>query len=126
MTADAKKSSPRWYWGGFLIIAGLLIGFGVGLLTGYPGSGFLIGTGLGFLGATFINPVERVDRVAIVQVSTPRSRYMVALTGIVLVVFGLGIVLALWPYIIAVLIILAGFFVLFHGFAKPYYISLKK
>ncbi|MGB8220451.1 MAG: hypothetical protein WCE46_08735 [Methanoregula sp.] len=126
MTADAKKSSPRRYWGYFLIIAGLLIGFGAGLLTGYPGSGFLIGTGLGFLGATFINPVERVDGVAVVQASTPRSRYVFALTGIVLVVFGMGIVFALWPYIIAILIILAGFLVLFHGFAKPYYIALKK
>jgi hypothetical protein len=126
MTADAKKSSPRSYWGYFLITAGLLIGFGAGLLTGYPGSGLLIGTGLGFLGATFINPVERVDGVAVVQASTPRSRYMLALTGIVLVVFGMGIVLALWPYIIAVLIILLGFSILVRGFAKPYYISLKK
>jgi hypothetical protein len=126
MTADAKKSSPRRYWGYFLIAAGLLIGFGAGLLTGYPGSGLLTGTGLGFLGATCINPVERVDGVAVVQASTPRSRYMLALTGIVLVVFGMGIVLALWPYIIAILIILLGFSILVHGFAKPYYISLKK
>jgi hypothetical protein len=126
MTADAKKSSSRRYWGFILIAAGVLIGFGAGLLSGYPGSGLLIGTGLGFLGSTFINPVERVDGVAVVQASTPRSRYVFALTGIVLVIFGMGIVLALWPYIIAVLIIMAGFLVLFHGFAKPYYISLKK
>ncbi len=68
----------------------------------------------------------RVDGVAVVQASIPRSRYVFALTGIVLVIFGMGIVLAFWPYIIAVLIIMAGFLVLFHGFAKPYYISLKK
>jgi hypothetical protein len=126
MTADAKKPGPRRYWGYILIAAGLLIGFGAGLLAGYPGPGVLTGTGLGFLGSTFINPVERVDGVAVVQASTPRSRYVFAFTGIVLVIFGMGIVLALWPYIIAVLIILTGFLVLFHGFAKPYYISLKK
>ena len=91
-----------------------------------PGSGLLIGTGIGFLGATFINPVERVDGVAVVQVSTPRSRSVFALTGIVFIIFGMGIVLALWPYIIAVLIILLGIMVLVHGFAKPYYVSLKK
>jgi hypothetical protein len=126
MTADEKKYSPHRYWGYILITAGLLIGFGAGLLTGYPGSGTLIGLGLGFLGSTFINPVERVDGVAVVQASTRRSRWVVALTGIVLIVFGMGIVLALWPYIIAVLIMLLGFSILIHGFAKPYYISLKK
>ncbi len=35
MTADAKKPGPRRYWGYILIAAGLLIGFGAGLLTGY-------------------------------------------------------------------------------------------
>jgi hypothetical protein len=126
MTADEKKYSPRRYWGYILITAGLLIGFGAGLLTGYPGSGALTGLGLGFLGSTFINPVERVDGVAVVQASASHSRWVVALIGVVLVIFGLGIVLSLWPYIIAVLIMLLGFSILVHGFAKPYYISLNK
>jgi hypothetical protein len=38
----------------------------------------------------------------------------------------MGIVLALWPYIIAVLIILLRVWILVNGFVKPYYISLGK
>jgi len=42
------------------------------------------------------------------------------------ITFGMGIVLALWPYIIAVLIILLRVWILVNGFVKPYYISLGK
>ena len=51
-----KNTGPRRYWGYILITAGLLIGFGVGLLTGYPGSGFLIGPGLVFSGPRSLTP----------------------------------------------------------------------
>jgi len=125
MTTE-KEYSHRRNWGYFLIISGVLIGLGAGLFAGYPGPGVLTGLGLGFFGSAFITPVERVDRVEVVPASACRSRWVNALTGAFFIVFGMGIVFALFPYIIAVLIILLGTWILVHGFAKPYYISLRK
>jgi hypothetical protein len=114
---------PR-YWSYFLVIASLLIGLGAGLLTGYAGSGVFIGLGLGILGSTFMHRVEHVDGVVVVQ---PRkSNWGLVLLGLVFIVFGMGIVLALWPYIIAFLFIVLGIWVLVHGYVRPYYILMRK
>ncbi|WP_292426182.1 hypothetical protein [Methanoregula sp.] len=125
-TGKEKEYIPRRYWGYILIISGALIGSGLGLLAGYPGPGVLTGLGLGFFGSAFINPVERVDRVEVVPASARRLRWVNALIGTFFIVFGMGIVWALFPYIIAVFIILLVIWILVHGFAKPHYISLKK
>jgi hypothetical protein len=123
-TVQKKESIPPRYWSYFLIIASVLIGYGVGLLAGYPGSGLFIGLGLGILGSSFMHPVEHVDGVAVVP--PHKSHWAVVLAGIFFIIVGMGIVLALWPYIIAVLIILLGIWILVHGFVKPYYISMRK
>ena len=124
ITVQKRESVHPGYWGYFLIIASVLIGFGLGLLTGYPGSGQLIGLGLGVLLSSLLHPVEHVDGVAVVP--TAKSNWALILIGIFFIVFGMGIVLALFPYIIAFLLILLGIWVLIHGFVKPYYISLRK
>ena len=88
------------------------------------GWGTLIGLGLGVLLSSLLHPVEHVDGVAVVP--TAKSNWALILIGIFFIVFGMGIVLALFPYIIAFLLILFGIWVLIHGFVKPYYISLRK
>ncbi|MGD0535139.1 MAG: hypothetical protein ABR999_06810 [Methanoregula sp.] len=125
-TGKEKEYIPRRYWGYILIISGVLIGFGLGLLAGYPGPGVLTGLGLGFFVSAFINPVERVDRVEVVPASARRLHWVNALAGIFFIIFGLGIVFSLFPYIVAVFIILLGTWLIVHGFAKPSFIPLKK
>ena len=89
------------------------------------GVGYTHGLGLGVLLSSLLpHPVEHVDGVAVVP--TAKSNWALILIGIFFIVFGMGIVLALFPYIIAFLLILLGIWVLIHGFVKPYYISLRK
>ena len=123
-TVQKKENIHPRYWSYFLIIACVLIGYGVGLLINHPGPGLFTGLGLGVLVSSLVHPAEYVDGVAVLP--TPKSNWALMLAGIFFIIFGWGLVLALWPYIIAVLIILLGVWVLVHGFVKPYYISLEK
>ena len=54
MTANEEQGPRRRHGRHALIPAGLLIGLGAGLITGYPWSGALIGLGLGFLAQGFL------------------------------------------------------------------------
>jgi hypothetical protein len=98
----------------FLIPAGVLIGLGVGLITGYAGPGVLIGLGLGLLASVFIAPT------GIIEDHHPGccgggSRWGPAIIGLFLILFGIGVIWApaniwtyVWPYGIGIFLILIG------------------
>jgi uncharacterized membrane protein HdeD (DUF308 family) len=122
MTIDEEKEyRHRRHGRYFLIPAGVLIGLGVGLLMGYPGSGVLIGLGLAFLGSAFMTPVMRSSGDAAITVPARGPRWTLALIGIILIVIGISIIWAPvhhWPYIAAALLILFGIWFLIRGFVK--------
>jgi hypothetical protein len=98
----------------FLIPAGVLIGLGVGLITGYAGPGVLIGLGLGLVASAFIEPS------GLPEDSHPgccggRSRWGPAIVGLFLMLLGIGIIWApanvwvyIWPYGVGIFLILVG------------------
>lgn len=94
----------------FFIPAGVLIGLGVGLITGYPGPGILIGLGLGFLIQALIRPVAGTSPDSATP-SNGHHNYISLLIGLFLVVIGISIIWSpvnLWPYIIGIFLILLG------------------
>jgi len=104
---------------GFLILAGILIGVGVGLLADHAGVGFLIGLGLGLIGSELVplawKPQEGECREPGETNVTP------LLIGALLILIGLSFVwapAAVWPYAFAGLLILAGIWFLIRGFVK--------
>ncbi len=120
-TEEAKDYRYRRHGRHSLIPAGVLIGLGVGLLTGYPGPGVLIGLGLGFLGSAFMNPAGSAKTDAAVPAPAWQPRWIIALLGIFFIVIGIGIVWApvnYWPYIIAILLILLGCWFLVRGVVR--------
>lgn len=102
---------------GFIIPAGALIGLGVGVLVDHVGSGFLVGLGLGFVASGLIplfrKPLEG-ERVGYGSVDVT-----MLLIGAFLSFIGIGFVIALdalWPYALAMFLILMGIWFLVRGF----------
>jgi hypothetical protein len=98
----------------FLIPAGVLIGLGVGLITGYAGPGVLIGLGLGLLASAFIAPTG-IPEDRHPGCCGGGSRWGPAIIGLFLILFGIGIIWApaniwtyVWPYGIGIFLILIG------------------
>ena len=119
MEEQERKPERRTHRHYGFIPAGVLIGLGVGLLAGYPGPGVLIGLGLGFL-ASGLFPGDRGSSDS----DEPRPGGMnvtLLLIGAFMVIIGIGIVYApalLWPYAIAIFLILLGIWFLARGFYK--------
>jgi hypothetical protein len=97
-----------------MIPAGVLIGLGVGLITGYAGPGVLIGLGLGLLASAFIAPSKTLP-----DEQRPgggdSSRWIPGIIGLFLILIGIGIIWApvnvwtyIWPYGIGIILILIG------------------
>jgi hypothetical protein len=118
MENDANKPETHHHGRAAFIPAGVLIGLGVGLLTGYAGSGVLIGLGLGFL-ATALMPPEWPDSTgASCPLELAGKNMILLLVGIFLIIVGVGIVLAppaFWTYAIPVFLILLGLWFVFRG-----------
>ena len=98
----------------FLIPAGVLIGLGVGLITGYAGPGVLIGLGFGLLASAFIAPSGIPDDHH-PGCCGGGSRWGRGIIGVFLLLLGIGIILApvniwmyVWPYGIGIFLILIG------------------
>lgn len=122
MTAEEGKDyyQPR-HQRGLLVPAGLLIGLGLGILTGFAAPGLMIGLGLGFIGSAFLKPRERPDADAGAPASHHRSRWMPALLGIFFIILGISMVWApqnFWPYIAAGFLILIGIWFIARSFGK--------
>ena len=103
---------------GFLVLAGILLGLGVGLLVNHMGSGFLVGLGLGLIGSELIPHIRKPHEGECVQ---PReTNVTLLLIGAFLVLIGISFVwapAAVWPYAFAGLLVLAGIWVVIHGFS---------
>lgn len=104
---------------GFLVPASAMIGLGAGFLTGYVGTGVLVGVGLGLLASGLIPAVRRpLEREGLQRTGV---NVTVLLIGAFLVFVGASLVLApaiLWPYGIAGFFILLGGWSLVQGFAR--------
>ena len=111
------KQQGRHY--GFIIPSGILIGLGVGLFAGFPGSGVLIGLGSGFLAVGLIPLVKRLRKS---EGSSPEGKNVaLLLLGAFMVFTGIGIAwspIALWPYAIAAFLIFLGIWFLVRGFYR--------
>ena len=117
---EARREWRRSHRGPFLIPAGVLIGLGIGLLTGQPGAWVLIGLGLGFLGSAAL-PAARRGEPAPSPAPVHRARWAFILVGIFLVLLGLALVSGLvlpWTYIVAALLILLGLGFVIRGFGR--------
>jgi hypothetical protein len=105
---------------GFIIPAFILIGLGAGLLVDHLGSGFLIGLGLGFVGAELLPLVKRSWGAECPQ--TGGMNVATVLFGAFLILTGISFVwapvAAIWPYAIAGLLILSGVWFLVREFLK--------
>jgi len=102
---------------GFIIPAGALIGLGVGVLVDHVGSGFLVGLGIGFLASGLLpflrKPLEGEG------LGHGGVDVTMLLIGAFLAIIGIGFVFALdalWPYALAVFLILMGTWFLVRGF----------
>jgi hypothetical protein len=121
MTSDEQKSHNHHHQRGLLIPAGLLIGLGIGIITGYPFPGLLIGLGCGFLASGYLKPVERPIGDTATSDTNQGSRWVPALIGIFFIIFGLSIFWApanYWPYIGSAFLILIGIWFLARSFGK--------
>ena len=104
-----------------LIPAGVLIGLGVGLLTGYPGAGVLIGLGLGFIGSALVKTWDIPEPGNEAGPKISRHSVVFALIGAFLVILGIGIAAVpriIWPCIVAVALILVGIWFLYRNFRE--------
>jgi hypothetical protein len=121
MTTEEGKEYRTRHQRGLLVPAGLLIGLGIGLLTGYPAPGLMIGLGLGFIGSAFLKPVEHTAGDAAAPGMHHGSRWMPALLGLFFIILGVSVVWApqnFWPYIGAGFLILLGIWFIARSFGK--------
>jgi hypothetical protein len=113
--ATPENDDPRRRHGNhYLIPAGVLIGLGVGLITGYAGPGVLIGLGLGLLASAFIAPSGMPDDRH-PGCCGGDTRWGPAIIGLFLIFLGLGIIWApanvwsyIWPYGVGIFLVLIG------------------
>jgi hypothetical protein len=106
----------------FLIPAGILIGLGIGLLVGYPGPGILIGLGFGLLASAFERPDERVSPDP--GASSPAwggPHWISIIIGIFIILLGIGLIWAplnIWPYVLAIFLIMIGIWFIARGYGR--------
>ena len=122
MTQDEKKEyHHQRHQRGLFIPAGLLIGFGVGMLVGYSWPGLLIGLGSGFLASAYLKSSGQPAGDAAACGMHHGSRWMPGLIGIFFIIFGISAIWApvnFWPYIGAGFLILVGIWFLARSFGK--------
>jgi hypothetical protein len=111
MSSIEEQEHRRRHGRHFLIPAGILIGLGVGLITGYAGPGILIGLGLGFLAQGFLKPAEGPAPDPAAPSSPHDNRWISVMIGLFMIIIGVGIIWApayLWPYVIGIFLIVLG------------------
>jgi hypothetical protein len=93
-----------------------MIGLGAGFLTGFVGTGVMVGVGVGLLTSGLLPAVRPLQREGLER---GRVNGMLLLIGAFMVFAGASLVLApgiLWPYAIAGFLILLGAGSLVRGF----------
>jgi len=113
MVSDDKPQERKRHGHHGFIPAGILIGLGVGLLVNFPAAGVLIGLGCGFIASTLLpHEVPGPSAAGPGGCCGPAGRsWGMILTGFFMILIGLGLVLQpalIWPYLIAVILILLG------------------
>ena len=119
MANDDKKSERQRHGRHAFIPAGVLIGLGIGLLTGFPGSGVLIGLGLGFIAAALMPPEEPAAAGAPSPSFMEGKNMVMLLLGAFMIVIGIGIVFAppnFWTYAVPAFLVLIGIWFVLRGF----------
>lgn len=118
MPEEEKQEGMRRPDTHFLIPAGAVIGLGIGILADRTGAGFLVGLGLGFAGSGLLPAI-------IPGGPAPSAGYGVrwseVIIGAFLVLLGTWIVWeppVPWTYIIALIFILMGIWVIVRGFGR--------
>jgi hypothetical protein len=114
MTTPEEDDHRRHHGGHFMIPAGVLIGLGVGLISGYAGPGVLIGLGLGLLASVFISPSGTLPDEQR-PCGGDGSHWIPGIIGLFMILLGIGIIWApanvwtyIWPYGIGIFLILIG------------------
>jgi hypothetical protein len=105
----------------FFIPAGALIGLAAGLIAGHPGSGILIGLGLGFFAQALFKPVESSATDSAAPCCGLDNRWISVVIGLFMIVIGAGIIWSpanLWPYIIGIFLIVLGIMVAAKSLGK--------
>jgi len=111
---------------GLFIPAGLFIGLGIGLILGNPAVGVLIGLGAGFVASALSGyylrgPEEETAEEAPGHAPMAASRWIMVLIGVFIILIGIGLVyapLAIWPYVIAGLLVLLGIWFIVRGLGR--------
>jgi hypothetical protein len=104
---------------GFVVPAGILIGLGAGILLDHLFSGFLVGLGLGFIGAELLAYVRRSRNGESMQAAGANVTSL--LIGAFLAFTGISFVWApvdVWPYALAGFLIITGIWFLIRGFSR--------
>lgn len=76
----------------FFIPAGVLIGFGAGLIAGQPASGILIGLGLGFIAQACIKSIGAPASGQNTPCCGLEKQWVSVVIGIFMIVIGIGII----------------------------------
>lgn len=122
MVSDDKPVGKRRHGHHAFIPAGILIGLGVGLLVNYPGPGVLIGLGCGFIASSLMRHEEPGPSVAAPNCCSPPGRnWIMLLIGFFMILMGIGLIwqpVLIWPYLIAILLILLGIGFALRGIRK--------
>jgi len=122
MVSDDKPEAKRQRGHHGFIPAGILIGLGVGLLVNYPGPGVLIGLGCGFIASSLIHHEEPGPSAAAPGFYGPAGKNWISLLiGFFMILIGIGLVwqpVLIWPYLIAILLILLGIGFALRGIRK--------
>jgi hypothetical protein len=122
MESDDKPEAKRRHGHHGFIPAGILIGLGVGLLVNYPGPGVLIGLGCGFIASALIHHEEPGPSAAAPGFCGLAGRNWISLLiGFFMILIGIGLVwqpVLIWPYLIAILLILLGIGFALRGIRK--------
>jgi len=103
------------------IPAGILIGLGAGLLVNFPVSGVLIGLGCGFIATSFTRGEKPGPSAAPGICCSAGTNWILLLVGIFLVLLGAAFIwqpVPVWPYLVAILLILLGIGFALRGFRQ--------
>jgi uncharacterized membrane protein HdeD (DUF308 family) len=115
MAATEEQGYRRHHERHSLVPAGVLIGLGVGIITGYAAAGVLIGLGLGLAASAFLRQGDETPADPDTPCCRRGNRWVSAIVGIFLIIIGAALVWApvniwsyIWPYGVGIFLVLIG------------------
>lgn len=119
MVSDDKPEEKHRRGHHIFIPAGILIGLGVGMLLNQVAPGVLIGLGLGLIASSFKTPWCAGSSESDPQCCLKGMNWIMFIVGIFMILIGIGLIWTLpliWPYLIAIFLILLGIIIAVRGF----------